>query len=201
MKACAPRTDEQILVEFRETGDESLFEILVNRYRGELQGYLLRRLRDRSMAEDALQQVFLKVFRKCDQFQEGRRFRPWIYQIARNQSIDSRRREVKHAHLTLDHPAPQCDEDRTLADILESDTRRPDEIAQRREQYLRSCDAVDRLPPRLRNTVTLVYGDHLKYSEAAETLSVPLGTVKSRMNCALKRLRSSLDAPRAVNAS
>lgn len=202
MTKCAHQTDEQLLLDFRRSGDELLFERLVERYRDELQGYLMQQLRDRHLAEDALQHVFLKVFRKCDQFQAGRRFRPWIYRIAKNQSIDSRRREGRHAHLALDHTVSSSDQqDQSLTEILEADTRKPEEIAERREQYERSSQAVDQLPPRLRRTVNLVYRDQMKYGEAAATLSVPLGTIKSRMNCALKQLRTALVAPQAVGAA
>lgn len=187
------RTDEQLLLEFRQTGDETLFEQLVGRYRNELLAYLLRQLHSREMAEDALQQVFIKVFRKCDQFHEGRRVRPWIYRIARNQSIDSRRREQRHRHSRLDEPEVTCNDDRALIDILEADVAQPAVACEQREQFERSRQAVNELPARLRVPFNMVYRDQLKYSDAAEALSVPLGTVKSRMHCALTRLRSMLD--------
>lgn len=195
------QTDEQLLLEFRRTGDEVLFDQIVARYRNELLGYLLRQLRYPELAEDALQQVFIKLFRKCDQFEEGRRFRPWIFQIARNQSIDSRRREQRHAHVRLDEPEVFRDGEQTLGDILESDVSPPAAIAERRELYDLSCHAVDSLPARLSRAVNLVYRDQMKYGEAAEALSVPLGTVKSRLHGALTSLRSMLNPPQAVGAA
>jgi RNA polymerase sigma-70 factor (ECF subfamily) len=194
-------TDEKLLLDFRQTRDESLFEEIVARYRDELLGYLIRQLRDREIAEDALQQVFVKVFRKCDQFEESRRFRPWIYRIARNQSIDSRRREQRHAHIRLDEPESTCDNEHALVDILESSVVQPAAATEQREQYERSREAVEGLPQRLREPFNLVYRDQLKYSDAAEVLSVPLGTIKSRMHCALSTLRSVLNAPQPAGAA
>lgn len=194
-------TDEKLLLKFRQTRDESLFEELVARYHDELLGYLIRQLRDREIAEDALQQVFIKVFRKCDQFEEGRSFRPWIYRIARNQSIDSRRREQRHAHIRLDEPESACDNEHALIDILESNAVQPAFATEQREQYERSREAVEELPKRLREPFNLVYSEQLKYSDAAEMLSVPLGTIKSRMHCALSTLRSVLNAPQPAGAA
>jgi RNA polymerase sigma-70 factor (ECF subfamily) len=194
-------TDETLLLDFRQTREESLFEEIVARYRDELLGYLIRQLRDREIAEDALQQVFVKVFRKCDQFEESRRFRPWIYRIARNQSIDSRRREQRHAHIRLDEPESTCDNEHALVDIIESSVVQPAAATEQREQYERSREAVEGLPQRLREPFNLVYRDQLKYSDAAEVLSVPLGTIKSRMHCALSTLRSVLNASQPAGAA
>ena len=64
-----------------------------------------------------------------------------------------------------------------------------------REAATRSREAVAQLPEHMRKTVNLVYRDQLKYGEVAESLSVPLGTVKSRMNNALRRLRAIMAVP------
>ena len=97
-----PATDEHILIEYRQTGDRELFAQLVYRYERELYTYLRRYLGDAQMAEDAFQGAFLQVHLKCDQFQEGRRFRPWLYTIATNQAIDARRRNKRHRMVSLD---------------------------------------------------------------------------------------------------
>src|SRR5271168_1722475 len=95
-------TDEQLLAEYRQQGDRQAFAQLVHRYERELFSYLRRYLGDAEMAEDAFQATFLQVHRKCDQFEEGRRFRPWLYTIATNQAIDAQRRNKRHRNLSLD---------------------------------------------------------------------------------------------------
>src|SRR3989304_2158430 len=84
--------DEVLLLAYRDHADRTAFSELVRRYERELYSYLRRYLGDAGMAEDAFQATFLQVHLKCDQFAEGRRFRPWLYTIATNQAIDAQRR-------------------------------------------------------------------------------------------------------------
>src|SRR5258708_1192776 len=81
-------SDELLLAHYRETGDRNAFNELVHRYEHELFSYLRRYLGQAEMAEDAFQQTFLQVHLKCEAFEQGRKFRPWLYTIATNQAID-----------------------------------------------------------------------------------------------------------------
>ena len=78
-------TDEQLLLEYKQTGNRDLFAKLVSRYEHELFNYLHRYTGSAEMTEDAFQAAFLQIHLKCEQFEEGRRFRPWMYAIATNQ--------------------------------------------------------------------------------------------------------------------
>ena len=93
-------TDEQLIAQYRQTGKRELFAELVYRYERELYNYLRRYLNDAELAEDAFQATFLQVHLKCDQFDEGRRFRPWLYAVATNQAIDARRKVIAGVLLT-----------------------------------------------------------------------------------------------------
>ena len=95
-------TDEQLLLEYRQTGDREVFAQLVYRYERELYNYLRRYLGNTEMAEDVFQASMMQVHLKCDQFQADRRFRPWLYSIATNQAIDARRRNKRHMMMSLD---------------------------------------------------------------------------------------------------
>ena len=99
-----PVTDEQLLLEYRLTGDRELYAQLVYRYERELFSYLRRYLGNAEMAEDVFQAAFLSVHLKCNSFEEGRRFRPWLYTIATNAAIDARRRNKRHRTVSLDTP-------------------------------------------------------------------------------------------------
>src|ERR1700722_13999698 len=115
-------TDEQLLADYRQQGDRQAFAAIVHRYERELFSYLRRYLGDATMAEDAFQATFLQVHLKCDQFEEGRKFRPWVYTIATNQAIDAQRRNKRHRNVSLDRnsrPAGQ-DELGSLVDLLVS---------------------------------------------------------------------------------
>src|ERR1051325_8707465 len=94
-------TDEELLVRYRDTADRQAFAELVRRYERELFSYLRRYLGDASMAEDAFQATFLQVHLKCDQFEEGRKVRPWLYTVATNQAIDAQRRKKRHRNVSL----------------------------------------------------------------------------------------------------
>lgn len=185
-----PLTDEQILLRYRQTGDRELFAQLVYRYERELYAYLRRYLGDAEMAEDAFQAAFLQVHLKCDQFQAGRRFRPWLYTIATNQAIDARRRNRRHRMLSLDGGSGEepGDEINRLANLLESGEAGPEDLARvaERDQQIRAT--LDRLPESMNAIIHLVYYQGMKYREAAEVLEIPVGTVKSRMHAAIARL-------------
>ena len=179
-----------MLADYRRTGDRQAFSQLVHRYERELFSYLRRYLGDAEMAEDTFQATFLQVHLKCDQFEEGRRFRPWLYTIATNQAIDAQRRNKRHRNLSLDRSlkGEGHDEVGSLVDLLVSKELNPEsqlDASQRRE-WIR--EALDRLPEQFRTAVQLIYYQGLKYREAAEILGIPVGTVKSRLHTAILKL-------------
>ena len=188
----SPMTDEELLIRFRENGDRDAFEQLVHRYERELFSYLRRYLGDAELAEDAFQASFLQVFLKVEQFEVGRRFRPWLYTVATNQAIDAQRRNKRHRMVSLDRQNSGDDEQAgKLVDLLAADT--PDPLANangtERRDWVRK--AVTELPESMQAVVNLVYYQGMKYREAADVLGVPVGTVKSRMHTAILKLNES----------
>ena len=98
----AARSDEELLLDYRDHGNRLAFEELVHRYEKELYGYLRNYLSDPEMAEDVFQQTFLQIYLKCDQFEPARKLRPWLYAVATNQAIDHQRRHGRHRMASLD---------------------------------------------------------------------------------------------------
>ena len=186
-------SDEQLLAQYRSTADREAFAVLVGRYERELYSYLRRYLGDATMAEDAFQSTFLQVHLKVDQFEEGRKFRPWLYTIATNQAIDAQRRNKRHRHVSLDRnnkPEGQNDVG-SLIDLLVSKEPNPEarlDETQRRD-WIR--ETVEQLPEQLRSAIQLVYYQGLKYREAAEILGIPVGTIKSRLHAAILKLNEA----------
>jgi RNA polymerase sigma-70 factor (ECF subfamily) len=182
-------TDEELLLEYRLTGTASLFEALVKRYERELYNYLRRFLGSQVMAEDAFQATFIQVHLKCHLFDAERKVRPWLYTVATNQAIDIQRRNRRHRLVSLDRPNRVEHEDLgSLVDVLsgrESEPASGLELGERSE-WVRQ--AVAALPEQLRSAVRLVYFRGMKYRVAADELDVPVGTVKSRLHSAVKRL-------------
>ena len=184
-----PVTDEQLILEYRRTGDRELYAQLVYRYERELFSYLRRYLGNAEMAEDVFQATFLQVHLKCDMFDEGRRFRPWLYTIATNAAIDARRRNKRHRMVSLDTPREQDNEDvGRLVNLLESGDLGPSDSAVSAERSRLVRKTLDELPESMTAVIHLVYYQGMKYREAAEVLEIPVGTVKSRLHAAIAKL-------------
>lgn len=199
LRACGPNplvswSDEKLLLSYRHEADERVFAELVHRYEKELYGYLRHYLGDAEMAEDVFQQTFLQVHLKCGQFEPGRKVRPWLYTIATNQAIDYQRRNRRHRMSSLNRAIRGDTEEETgaLIQLLGVSSQGPAADAEAAEQSEALRRAVDELPGLCRQVVLLVYFQGLKYREAAEVLSVPVGTVKSRLHAALQKLTESL---------
>ncbi len=186
------RSDEELLLEYRTTEDAVVFTELVSRYQRELFNFLRRFLGGTAKAEDVFQQTFLQVHVKCELFQAGRKFRPWLYTIATNQAIDYQRRNRRHRRLSLDQSRSSSGEELgSLMEIVVSQESGPGAKAEsgERAEWVRS--AVGNLPDSLQSAVQLVYFRGMKYSDAAQVLSIPVGTIKSRLHSAIKSLGQS----------
>lgn len=182
-------TDEELLLEYRMTGQSTVFETLVKRYERELYNYLRRFLNNQVLAEDAFQATFMQVHLKCHLYDADRKVRPWLYTVATNQAIDIQRRNRRHRLVSLDRPnRVQHDELGSLVDVLSGREGEPvsDLETGERKEWIRR--AVAALPDQLQSAVKLVYFRGMKYREAADELEVPVGTVKSRLHAAVKKL-------------
>lgn len=178
-----PRSDEELFEEFAK-GDDSAFEILVERYYSPLFGYLVRYTRSYHLAEEVLQDCFIKVYEKKHLFQQGRNFRPWLYQIAVNTAKD-RFREKKMVNLDPEgvelsstglagHDPSFSAECKEVGNMIEA--------------------AVHELPEMQKQVFVMREYDKMSYVDIAETLKRPLNTVKSDMRRAVQRLQKALDS-------
>jgi RNA polymerase sigma-70 factor (ECF subfamily) len=184
--------DEELLALFRQ-GTHEAFGALVRRYEGELYGYLRRYVGDRDLAEDVFQNTFLQLYKKIDQYEPGRPVRPWLYAIATNQAIDAMRRQARHQTVKIRSEAEDAGDGDVpqLLTLMEGPEPGPLESLQteERKQLIRS--SVDKLPDFLKQVVILAYYQGLKYKDIADALSIPVGTVKSRLHTALCRLHEA----------
>ena len=167
-------TREDELIQRMGQGDAGAVEELIGMYYPEILRYCLWHAPNRSMAEDAAQETFLKVIRFFDRYAHRGRFKSFIYQIAANTCIDlwrkNGRREVSLEEVEADFAYSEPGFDRVQSDMA-------------LRQLTRS------LPEDLREVVLLRYGQDLTMREIAETLGVPLRTVQSRLRSALKKLK------------
>jgi len=175
--------DEALIIRYRDQRDVSAFEELIHRYEKPLFNYLLRYLGDAALAEDVFQATFLRLHEKCGLYTPGRRLRPWLYSIATHQAIDALRKERRHAVISLDEKHSGAGADATaLLEMLRSRTSSPLQQLEERERAEWTRRAVDALPHDVRVAILLIYFHGFKYHEAAESLGLPLGTLKSRVH-------------------
>ena len=188
-------SDEDLLGAFRE-GRREAFGALVRRYERELYGYLRRYLGDDHLADDVFQNTFLQVYVKREQYELGRPVKPWLYTIATNQAVDALRRNGRHPAVSLDQTVRETGdgEIRSLIEVLESNASGPLEQVQGEERRNLVRAGVEQLPDFLRQVVILAYYQGLKYRDIADVLDIPVGTVKSRLHAALKRLNEAWSA-------
>ena len=189
-------SDETLLGRIRE-GEHELFGPLIRRYEREMYGYLRRYVGDDDLAADVFQTTFTQVFVKIAQYEPGRPARPWLYAIATNQAIDAlrrrRRRLDTRADPLLSGDDADSDSARPLFELLETREPGPSESAEAAELREHVRAVVDRLPDLLRNVVILAYFQGLKYQDVADSLGIPLGTVKSRLHAAMAKLAETWD--------
>ena len=186
------RTDEDLL-EAHRNGDSKALEALIGRYQRELLGFLTRLLGNRSAAEDVFQEAFLQIHLSADSFDTSRRFRPWLFTIAANKGRDYYRKHGKQdAAADLSAPvkgrggsAGDGSSATKFVDLLEADVPDLEVGIESAETRDRVRWAVDQLPLSLREIILLAYFQRMSYKQIAESLDIPLGTVKSRLHTAV----------------
>lgn len=180
--------EEAALARRAQGGDQTAFAVLVQRYSGALFNLAYRMLDDRHEAEDAVQEVFLRAYRRLDSFDPGRRFVTWLLSIGSNYCIDRIRRR-RGAWLTLDD----------VAFWLPSGDPGPERSALLDERRQAVQRALQQLPDTYRGVTVLRYWHDLSYLEIAEALGLTEATVKTRLHRARKMLAEALDAEGALN--
>lgn len=182
------QSDEQLVAAYRE-GNEAALSILMRRYRGELMGFLTRLLGSVTAAEDVFQETFLQIHLSADTFDTSRRFKPWLFTIAANKGRDHFRKHGKRApSMTLSAPVKRGSGDSngpTFVDLLEADLPELDAPMAADERRARVRQVVETMPHNQREILVLAYFLRLSYNQIAETLDIPLGTVKSRLHAAV----------------
>lgn len=195
------RTDEQLLAAYRQ-GDRSSFTKLVERYQRELYLFLVRFLGNRAAAEDIFQEAFLQVHQSADKFDLDRRFRPWLFTIAANKARDFMRAQSRRPANPLQAAInPGDEESGQFIDLMESASNLPDEPLERRELQQLVQKTVMDMPEHLREIILLSYFHQFPYKQISDILSIPLGTVKSRLHSAVAHFANRWKAANPPHSS
>ena len=181
--------DAELMLAFKR-GDRSAFDSLVRRHQGGLMNYFFRRLWNRQTAEDLTQEVLVRLFTHVDGYQATAKFTTYLYRIARNCCIDHFRR-TKHTRRVGSLDAENV-EGQSLADALAVVADGPAEELSKKELVERVIGAISSLDEGHREVLVMSEVEGMRYVDISEALGIPVGTVKSRMFNAMKRLREKL---------
>ena len=187
-RACVNRElahlSDEALVALAARSEQSALAELYDRFGRPAYGLALRILRDEALAEDAVQEAFLTLWRTSARFVPERgKASTWILTLVHRRAVDLVRREERRRADALE----QAPEQMSQATV--------DEEAWLRLQRERVQDALRKLPDQQREAIELAYYGGFTQSELAERLGQPLGTIKSRMFMGLARLRELLAEP------
>jgi RNA polymerase sigma-70 factor (ECF subfamily) len=166
------------------------FEELVATFERPVFALCFRLLGDAEEARDAAQETFLKVYRGLASFRGEAGLKTWIYRIAVNQAMNQQRwwrRRRRDETISLDITRGQSDT--TIGDSLPGRCRSPEALAISNERELHVMRALDEIKQEYRIALILREIEELSYEEIAETLSISIGTVKSRIARGREELR------------
>jgi len=177
-------------IDMARAGDLPAFNQLVLSYQDAAFRIAKWMVSDDTNAEDIVQTVFLAAYRRIGSFR-GNNFRTWLLRMIRNACIDEIRRRKCHPCLTL-KPLDTDGEEVNIAQWSMDAKQSPEEMIIQHETWEWIDQCLRRLPEPMREVVILIDIENLDYEEAANTLGLPLGTVRSRLGRARARMRDIL---------
>jgi RNA polymerase sigma-70 factor (ECF subfamily) len=190
--ADAHEEDAQLLRALK-ANEESAYEVLISRFQQPVYNLVYRLLNDPADASDAVQDVFLKVFRNVESFRGQSSLKTWVYRIALNEAYNHRRWFSRHRKQEV---GLETDEEgsRSWIESISDTSRDPYELTLNEERHQLIEDALREINPDFRAAVVLRDLEELSYEEIAEVMQVSLGTVKSRILRGREALRRVLVA-------
>jgi len=194
------------LIKRIQSGDINAFEDIVNRYKDKAMTLAMRILRNDEDAEDALQEAFIKTFRAIvdKQFEERSRFSTYFYRIVYNTALDFYKKHRSKTYSLISIDEKKTDDEGNISDIsgfeMEIDRNKYymssafdiDKKAVENEVQSIISSYLEKIPEKYSTILTLFYINDLSHDEIAETLKLPLGTVKNRIFRAKNRLKEIL---------
>lgn len=185
MDAPLEKYDDSELLKQYQQGNAAAFREIVNRYKNPLYAFLRRFLTRHDLVEDVFQETFLQLYTSRETFDVKRPLQPWLFTIAANKAKDALRKQQR---TYMDMGAITDSTDVSIDDvvnILTSYKTTPDEEVSKNETAKRIREIVGNMPENLRAILILAYFEQFSYKQMAEILSIPIGTVKSRLHTAV----------------
>jgi RNA polymerase sigma-70 factor (ECF subfamily) len=180
-------TDAELLARYA-AGEEAAFREIVNRYKNSLYSFLRQFLNRHDLVEDVFQETFLQLFNSRESFDTNRPLRPWLFTIAANKAKDALRKWQRTPVVPIGTMADS--QELSFDDMLNTvtaDETLPYEELEKNETTTRVEQVIANMPENLREILLLAYFNRFSYKQMAEILSIPIGTVKSRLHTAVGR--------------
>ena len=178
---------DEIYVQKTIEGDPEAFNELVQRHHARIYGLAYRMLGNPDDASDATQEAFLEAYKSIQSFQFQSKFLTWMYRVGINVCQQYKRRSDSRQRALTSY----------TKDVLERNGEYtgeyPDRVLLKTERDQLIQQAINQLPSKQRMVITLFYMQQMKYREIAELLDCSEGTVASRLNTAVKNLKSKLE--------
>jgi len=188
MKSTTKKISDAELLNRYAAGDESAFRLLVSRYKNSLYAFLRQFLNRQDLIDDVFQETFLQVFTSRESFDTSRPLRPWLFTIAANKAKDALRKQQRIATIAIGTVADA--QEISFDDLLNTltwDTAVPYDDLERDETAAMVRQIIANMPVNLREILILAYFNRFSYKQMASMLSIPIGTVKSRLHTAVAR--------------
>lgn len=167
--------DEALLIRRLHERNEGAIDSLYDRYSDVLYGIILRVVKDEMTAMDVLQDSFVKIWQKADQYDPNKsKLFTWLLQVARNTAIDQLRSDKKSGEREIQMTDP-------IVNRIKEEGPDPDALDVQ--------DHVKKLDPKYQEVIEALFFKGLTQQEASEYLDIPLGTVKTRLKIALRQLK------------
>lgn len=181
-------SDEDLMQAFKR-GDKTAFGFLLDRHQKPLFNFVLKYLRNPEAAEEAFQEIFLRIIRSSAEYKVSAKFTTWLYTVARNYCIDQLRKGRFRQHVSLEQPLGEGDDPATLHDRLADDGHGADHAASAQQLETKLFAVLDEMPEDQKEVFLLREYQGLKFEQIAVLTRSSINTVKSRMRYALKFLQ------------
>ena len=177
-------TDKNLIQQYLK-GDKQLFDVLVARYLKMIYSFVYKNVGSEAEAEDITQEVFIKVWKNMKKFDQNRNFKPWVYQIAKNTSIDFLRKKK-----TI--PFSRFENEKGQNVLSENIAAKPANIIENLSDKKVLLAAMAGLTEKEQKIINFRHNDGMSFKEIAEAFKESINTVKSRYRRTLSNLKKNI---------
>ena len=180
--------DKKLIQQYLK-GDEKSLELLVKKYLKPIYSFVYKNVGNTAEAEDITQEVFIKVWKNIKKFDQKRSFKPWIFQIAKNTSIDFLRKKKSI-------PFSKFENEKGQNSLVDNIVASPLNLIEKLSDKATLAVSMQGLTGEEQKIINLRHNDGLSFKEIAETFGESINTVKSRHRRTLLRLRKNIEKTR-----